>query len=234
MPDILFEYLNRRLHQPKDSKTIFYKEPGPVVTISRESGCSGKNLSLKLTERLNKRNKELGVDIEWKFLSKQILEKAARNLNVSPSDIAHVFDYEERNMLGDILASYASKSYKSEKQIRKTIGDVIRSSAGEGYVIILGRAGIALTRDIPKSLHVCLEAPLEWRAIMLSEKYNISLSDAKMFAIEMDKKRKRFREAFEGRNTDYTRFDVIYNRMTLTEDEIVHSIINLISAKKII
>jgi cytidylate kinase len=215
-------------------KPAFDKEPGPVVTISRECGCSGRNLSLRLAEELNNWNQSHGIHKEWKFISKEILEKAARELDVSPTDISYVFHYEERNLLGDIFASYASKYYKSEKQIRKTIGDVIRSSAGEGNAIILGRAGVVLTRDIPKSLHIGLEAPLEWRTIMVSERYNISLSEAKKFAIEMDKKRERFRNAFEGRNTDYTRFDVVFNRMTLTEDEIVHSIVRLMEEKKII
>lgn len=234
MPDILFDYLNKRLHEPKGTEPRFDKEPGPVVTISRECGCSGRNLSLRLAEELNIWNKDHGINKEWKFISKEILEKAARELDVSPADISYVFQYEERNLLGDIFASYASKYYKSEKQIRKTIGDVIRSSAGEGNVIILGRAGVVLTRDIPKSIHIGLEAPLEWRTIMVSERYNISLSEAKKFAIEMDKKRERFRNAFEGRNTDYTRFDVVFNRMTLTEDEIVHSIVRLMEEKKII
>lgn len=234
MPDILFDYLNKRLHGPRSSKPGLDKEPGPVVTISRESGCSAKNLSLRLADELTKWNKKHGIGKEWRFISKEILEKAARELEVSSSDISYVFDYEERNILGDIFASYASKYYKSEKKIRKTIGDVIRSSAVEGNVIILGRAGVVLARDIPKSLHIGLEAPLEWRTIILSERYNISLSDARKLAIETDKKRERFRNAFEGRNTDYTRFDVIFNRMTLTEDEIIQSIIKLMEEKKII
>lgn len=234
MPDVLFDYLNKRLHEPKGTMPEFEKEPGPVVTISRESGCSGKNLSLRLAAELNKWNKDHGIKKEWRFISKEILESSARELDVSPTEISYVFDYEERNILGDIFASYASKYYKSEKQIRKTIGDVIRSYAGEGNVIILGRAGVVLTRDIPKSLHVALEAPLEWRTIMLSERENITLSEAKKFALEMDKKRERFRNAFEGRNTDYTRFDVVFNRMTLTEDEIVHSIVRLMEERKII
>jgi len=234
MPDILFDYLNKRLHEPKGTRPEFEKEPGPVVTISRESGCYGKNLALRLAEELNIWNKEHGIQKEWRFISKEILESSARELEVSPTEISYVFDYEERNLLGDIFASYASKYYKSEKKIRKTIGDVIRSYAGEGNVIILGRAGVVLTRDVPRSLHVSLEAPLEWRTIMLSERENISLLEAKRFAIEMDKKRERFRNAFEGRNTDYTRFDVVFNRMTLTEDEIVHSIVRLMEERKII
>lgn len=234
MPDVLFNYLNKRLEEASGNAPDPVKESGPVLTISRESGCSGQKLSIRLANELTQWNHDHGIEKEWKYISKELLEQAARELEVSPAEIAYVFKYNERNMLGDIFASYASKYYKSEKQIRKTIADVIRATANEGNVIILGRAGVVLSRDIPRSLHISLEAPLEWRSIMLSERYDISLADARKLAIENDKKREKFRNAFEGRNTDYTRFDVTYNRMTLTEDEIVTSIIGMMEAKKII
>jgi cytidylate kinase len=85
-----------------------------------------------------------------------------------------------------------------------------------------------------KSLHISLEAPLEWRSLMISERYDLSFADARKSVIEMDKKRERFRESFEGRNTDYTWFDVTFNRMSLTENEIIEAIINMMETKNLI
>ena len=49
--------------------------------------------------------------------------------------------------------------YKSDLKIRTTIAKVIRKFANEGNAIIVGRGGVAITRDIPLSLHIFLEAP---------------------------------------------------------------------------
>jgi cytidylate kinase len=233
MSDILFNYLNRRLHEAGD-KNSNLKEPGPVVTISRQSGCSARRLTERLVEELNKRRKADDSSREWDYVNKELLQKAARELDVEPSEIAYVFKYQERNALGDIFASYANKYYKSDRKIRKTIADVIRSIAVEGNIIVIGRGGVVLTKDIMKSLHVGLEAPLEWRSLMISERYDLSFADARKSIIEMDKKRQRFRESFEGRNTDYTWFDVTFNRMSLTENEIIETIIKMMETKNLI
>jgi cytidylate kinase len=234
MSDILFNYLNRRLREAEVNKAKKVIDPGPVVTISRQSGCSARRLTQKLVDELNKRRKSRDTSKDWDYVNKELLQKAARELDVKPSEIAYVFKYQERNALGDIFASYANKYYKSDRKIRKTIGDVIRSIAQEGNIIIIGRAGVVLTKDIMKSLHISLEAPLEWRSLMISERYDLTFADAKKSVIEMDKKRQRFRESFEGRNTDYTWFDVTFNRMTLTENEIVEAIIKMMEVKKLI
>ncbi len=234
MSDILFNYLNRRLHQSDGAGGVTPKEPGPVITISRQSGCSARRLSEKLVEELNKRTADQKERKEWDYINKELLEKAARELDVKPSEIAYVFKYQERDALGDIFASYANKYYKSDRKIRKTIADVLRAVASEGNIIIVGRAGVVLTKDIMKSLHISLEAPLEWRSLMISERYDLSFAEARKSVIEMDKKRQRFRESFEGRNTDYTWFDVTFNRMSLTEKEIIEAIIKMMETKKLI
>ncbi|TVR69931.1 MAG: cytidylate kinase-like family protein [Marinilabiliales bacterium] len=234
MSDILFNYLNRRLQHSEGTDVVVPKEPGPVITISRQSGCSARRLSEKLVEELNKRTADQKKRKEWDYINKELLEKAARELDVKPSEIAYVFKYQERNALGDIFASYANKYYKSDRKIRKTIADVLRAVASEGNIIIVGRAGVVLTKEIMKSLHISLEAPLEWRSLMISERYDLSFAEARKSVIEMDKKRQRFRESFEGRNTDYTWFDVTFNRMSLTEKEIIEAIIKMMETKKLI
>ncbi|MFP4060959.1 MAG: AAA family ATPase, partial [Bacteroidales bacterium] len=156
----------------------------------------------------------------WRWISKEIMYESARELNLEPKSIKYVFDYEQKSIIDDILASHSQKYYKSDRKIRGTVANVIRTFGEEGHVIIVGRGGVAITKDIPKSLHVHLEAPLEWRAIRASQKHGVSIEEAKRDAIAIDKKRKEFREYFEGKNTDYTRFDLTLNCMTLSVDEL--------------
>ena len=80
-------------------------------------------------------------------------------------------------IIDDILAAHLSKYYKSDRKIRGTVGKVIRNIACEGYAVIVGRGGVAITRDIANSLHINLEAPMEWRVLRVSEKHNLSIEN---------------------------------------------------------
>ena len=224
----LLKYMSDRYKATEEKKQ---KPAGPVITISRQYGCPAKKVAQKLVDILNLDN---APPPAWNWISKEILNEAAKELNVDPDRIKYVFDYEERNMADDILASMTHKYYKSDKKIRAVISKVIRSIAEEGHVVIVGRGGIAITRDIPASFHVNLEAPLEWRALRASSKHNISVEQAKKCAIDIDEKRQQFRDSFEGKDTDYTHFDLIFNCMTHSIDEIAETIAYAIKKRKLL
>lgn len=209
-------------------------EPGPVVTLSREMGCSGTQIAQVLVDELNSRfNFKNGEP--WKWVGKEEIQAAAAHaLNLPPEEISYALEAKKKTMMDDILQSFSRKYYKSDRTIRKTIKDVIRSIACNGRVVILGRGGVAITRDIPRSLHINLEAPLEWRTLRISEKMQIDLKEAESFVLSIDRQREEFRDYFGGKNTDYTRFDISFNSMTLTVKEIVEIIIKTMELRKFI
>jgi cytidylate kinase len=218
----LLNYLKKRYEESLLKKT----GPGPVITLSREYGCPAKAIAQKLSEVLSNHLEKSGAKNSWKWYSKEILDESARQLQIDPSKIKYVFDYEKKGMLEDFFSSF-SQYYQSDRKIRSTIGKVIREIANQGHAIIVGRGGIALTRDLTNSLHVNLFAPLEWRAVIISERYNVTIEQARASAIDIDKKRKEFRDYFEGKNTDYTSPDIAFNCMTLSIDEIVTTIVKV-------
>jgi cytidylate kinase len=202
------------------------KSPGPVITISRQYGCPAKKIAKYLVEQFNEKLIVRGSKkIQWKMITKEIISESAKELEIDPSKIKYVFDYEQKGVMDELVSSHLIKYYKSDRKIRNTIGKVIRNIGVEGNVVIVGRGGVAITRDIPQSLHINLEAPLEWRVLRTSEKYSLSLEEAKKYALNIDKKRKQFRDYFEGKNSDYTMFDITFNCMTLSVEEIVKTII---------
>jgi len=227
--DIL-KYTSDRKHEEDDR----YKESGPVITISREYGCPSKIIASRLSEDLTRKMFVKGKDIKWKYVTKEILSESARALEVDPEKIKYVFNYEQKSLIDGIISAQFNKYYKSERKIRNTIAKVIRNMAHEGHVIIVGRGGVAITHDMPRSLHIMLEAPLEWRTVRIAENYKITQEEARKTAIEVDKKRKEFREYFQGKDTDYTRFDLTFNCMSFTIEEIVHVILKAAEIKKLV
>lgn len=213
------------------AKHIF---PGPVVTISREVGCPAKTVAAGLADHLNTLKKGKSKDHPWRWISKEIMMESARELQVDSSQIRHVFDYKSRGVLEDLLLAQSKDFYKSDLKIRTTIAKVIRRFANEGNAIIVGRGGVAITRDIPKSLHIFLEAPLEWRALRVAEKHEFTIEQARNYAQSIDKKRSSFRDYFQGKGNDYTRFDIKLNCMTLEHREIIDIIVGALKTRGMI
>jgi cytidylate kinase len=211
-----------------------FKEPGPVITLSREYGCPAKIIAARLAEELSRKMYVKGKDIKWRYITKEIMAESAKALEVDPDKIRYVFQYEQKGLIHDIIDAQFNKYYKSERKIRNTIAKVIRNMAHEGNVIIVGRGGVAITRDIPKSLHIMLEAPLEWRMVRISENYKITQEEARRTAKEIDRKRREFREYFQGKGSDYTRFDLTFNCMTFSIEEIVHIILKSAEIRKLL
>ncbi len=226
--------LSKYLTERYQDSTMKQAYEGPVVTIARDFGCPGRKIATRLTNHLNQLKDSGSKSIRWRWISKEILAESARELEMDPADIKYVFQYEKKTVFDDILSSQSRKYYKSDRKIRKTVAKVIRNIASEGNVVIIGRGGVAITKDIARSLHVKLEAPMEWRTLRASEKYCISVEQAKRRAIEIDKKRQEFRNYFHGIGSDYTRFDVRYNCMSLSLDDIACSIISLLKSRKFI
>lgn len=210
------------------AKKIF---PGPVVTISRELGCPSKLIACQLAKELNKIKSKKAKDHPWQWISKEILAESAKELNVDCDQIEHIFKYKKRNVLEDILMAQSKDYYKSDLKIRTTIARVIREFANNGNAIIVGRGGVAITRDIPRSLHIMLEAPLEWRAIRTAAKHEMTIEQARSYAQSIDKKRAQFRDNFQGKGNDYTRFDLKINCMTLEVEVIVNIIIETLKVR---
>lgn len=216
----------------EDSAKEIY--PGPVVTLSREVGCPAKTIAADLAKQLNTLKKKHAKDHPWRWIDKEIMMESAKELQVDSSQIQHVFDYKSRGVLEDLLLAQSKNYYKSDMKIRTTIAKVIRNFANAGNAIIVGRGGVAITRDIPKSLHIFLEAPLEWRALRVADKNSFTIDQARSYAQNIDKKRSSFRDFFQGKGNDYTRFDIKLNCMTLEPNELIDIIIGAMSSRLMI
>lgn len=226
----LIKYLTERNRRTND----LVQEPGPVVTISREMGCPGTQLTSALVQELNKRYR-LKDENAWNWLAKEHVQRiAAQKLGLPEEEIDYVFEAKRKGVMEEILQSMSTKYYKSDKRIQNTVKGVIRSEASKGHVIILGRGGVAITRDIPRSLHIHLEAPFEWRVLRVEQMYKFDTKAAQQYVHEIDRKREEIRVYFGGKDTDYTRFDITFNSMTLSIQEIVDIVIHTMEVRKLI
>ena len=226
--NLLLKYMNERaMHAAK--KVVV---PGPVITISRECGCSGQLLAEKLTERIN--NKINDPDKNWKWISKEILNLASEELQINPEQMSILLRAEEKNFLDEIVYSFTDKYYVFDTKIKKVIEEVIRSTAVRGNAVILGRGSELLSRDIPRSLHVKLLAPMSWRVEVISERMKISHEEAKKFINKVDNQRAKFREAYIDKKQDPFIYDLEFNCAKFKPNDIIDLIMNAVEIRSLL
>jgi len=211
-----------------------HAQEGPVITISRECGCPGNEIAEMLSKKLNLRIGKERTHSDWKWVSKEILLKASHELKINPKDVESFIKSNEKGMLHDLVASFTETNFVRNAKIKKTIYDVIRNLACEGHVVIVGRGGGAIVWDIPKSLHIYLEAPLSWKTNVISNQKGISIAEARKFVIESDMQRKRFRDSFRSEFSDEIYYEERFNCKVLSNDRICDLVIQAAELKKLI
>ena len=225
MDNLLLKYMNERISQ--SMKKI--DEPGPVITISRECGCSGRLFAEKLTERINQKINNPAQN--WKWVNKEVLNLASKELKINPNQIKTLLKTEDKSFLDEIVSSFTLKYYAPDAKIKRAIKDVVRHIAIQGNVVIIGRGSEALTQDIQRSLHIKLYAPLSWKTDVIRSRNNISADDAKKFVIETDKRRLKFVEAYLTKEPNKLVYDIDFNCAKFSIEQIVDITMKAIETK---
>ncbi len=223
--------LNEYLRSRQKKRTDSMNEYGPVITISREYGCSAKVIAMALAKRLNK----LGnIEKEWTWVNKEVFEGTAEALNLKKEKILHVFEGVTLSTIDNIILMGDDKYYRSDRAIKAKIVDIVRSFAETGNTIIIGLAGAIITRDIKKSLHIRLHAPFDWRANRAAKEKNKSIRETIKRAISIDRKRENLRMSFQPKKSSKELFDLSFNVMTMSQDEIVDTIVFMMQKRELI
>ncbi|TKG95849.1 cytidylate kinase-like family protein [Puteibacter caeruleilacunae] len=222
----------------KESDRILGKKPGPVITISRECGCSAKRIATKLSKILTGYSfrSDTKTDIQWRWVSKEIIEGAAEQLEMDPNRILNVFQGERKIRVHDIVTAFSTeKVYDSDDlEVIDTVSDTIRAFAEQGNYIIVGRGGVVHAKGISNALNIKLQAPLDWRISQIMQISNMSKSEAREYVLNVDRERDLFVEHLAGRPLNSCDFDLIFNYSTMLDDHIVDAIVNVLKNKEII
>jgi cytidylate kinase len=233
MENRLFEYMNKRISGnfiPISTK----KEAGPVITISRQTGCGARGIAWEICEELNKDIPSVKTDGKWRYINREILQESAEQLNLDPAALKSVIDDKDRGMMDQIVSALSTHSHKSDQKILKTVHDVIRQFGNIGNVIIIGRGGASICHDIRLSLHVRLVAPEDWRIAEIARRLDFSKAYATEYVHKRDVERELLVTKLLGKKPDSTMYDVELNCSRFTEKELAYAIIQLALIKGLI
>ncbi|MGD9556080.1 MAG: AAA family ATPase [Mangrovibacterium sp.] len=227
MKNYLLSYLNKRMEEEENEKVPYVKPPGPVITISRQVGCGGLQISKLLEDEMNKQHH----GEKWKVISKEILSESAQELKIAPEKVERLLKLDKHFAFDEILSAFTDKYYKSNRVILKTVGEVIRNFAEDGCCIILGRAGHILAADIVHALHIRLVAPVEWRTERLSGIRGFSHEQALQYIRETDLERENLHKYFRTPKCTGENYDLVIDVSRFSTEKVV-SLISFAFASK--
>ncbi len=212
--------------------------PGPIVTISRQSGCSAQRIAIKLSKILTGYSymSDTKTEANWKWVDKEIFEQVVKDM-IEEVRTGKFNDKEEAiKMLNMVSEAFSNETLYdiSEKKLIDTFKGVICRLAYQGRTIIVGRSAGVILKDVPNKLNIRLEAPLEWRTNRIMQLKDCGKEEAIAYVKEIDEKRDSFIEKIIGRKAENNDFDIILNYSTLQDDEIIDAIVSILKNKKII
>ena len=210
---------------------------GPVVTISRQTGCSARRIAIKLSKILTGYSymSDTKTDKEWLWADKETFRQTIREVEeeLTARNINNPEMLDRLQMISNALTK-AKFEGEIDDNAPLILKDVLVKLAIQGRYIILGRGATNLLADLPNKLSIRLEAPLEWRINRVAQMKNLSHLEAEEYILKSDEKRNKFTESVIGRRYDNTDFDIIFNYASLSDDQIVEVIVNILKSKKII
>ena len=203
-------------------------QTGPVITISRLTGCDGREVAAALVAQLNLRHNTN----KWKWIDKDIIYHAAHELKTDTNRVETYYQGMTMNDMSEMIMAF-SGSFVSDSSVKKAIRDVVLSIAREGHAVIIGRGGVAITRDMTNALHIRLVAPLYWRVENVMRKKSMIIEKAEEYVVETDEKRNKMIVSFLDKkplSIDYL-FDSTLNRSSFSIDQLSALILDMYEAK---
>lgn len=224
--DKFFDYFDGRYREAIMKKPPH--EDGPVITISRLTGCDARQVASHLVDELNRK---YGTT-KWRWLDKDLIYAIARELNTGTERVENFYKGIELSNLSEMIMAF-SGNFVTDLRVKKAIRDVVLSMCKEGYVILVGRGGVAIASEIKDALHIRLVAPFYWRVQNIMKKMQKTLEEAEEYCIETDEKRFNMIRDFLDKkplNIDYL-FDATLNRSSFAVQEISDLILQLYEKK---
>jgi cytidylate kinase len=224
--DKFFDYFDGRY---RDS--ILSRPPaddGPVITISRLTGCDARQVAENVVDNLNRRYETT----KWKWVDKDIIYAIAKELNTNTQRVENFYKGIELSNMSEMIMAF-SGGFVSDLRVKKAIRDVVLSICKEGYVVLVGRGGVSIASNIEDALHVRLIAPFYWRVENVKKKKEMDLETAEAYVIDTDEKRFNLITTFlekKSLNIDYL-FDTTINRKSYNIFETAELIVSMYEKK---
>lgn len=190
-------------------------EPGPCITISRQTGAAAGEISDLLIDILKSKSKKTA---EWAVFDKNLIEKVIEDHRL-PQKISDYLTEEKHSFLNSMMNEIFGIHPSPYRLVHKTTKTILQL-AQIGNCIIVGRAANIILRDLKNTYHIRIIAPLKKRIKQVQSYYNYSEEEAKKFIEEEEDKRREYVKHYFHKNIDDpSLYDLVINTERHTTEE---------------
>ncbi len=193
------------------------QNPGPVITISRETGIGAGAICQRLTEYFNSRAIEHYDD--WTYFDKDLMEKVMQDHNL-PDHFKKLLSEQTPAKMDAWFGEMLGISPSRLSLLHKT-SQTIKSLSSFGNVILVGRGANIITAKFDNAFHIRLVAPFGHRIETAMLLYNLDKKSAAEFIKHEDEARKLYILKYFHKNIeDPLLYHVIINTQFFSFEEI--------------
>lgn len=180
-----------------------------ILAIERQYGSSGLAVGKEVARRLN-----------INCYGREILEMAAKNMNVQPENIEHMEENAQKSLLYDFAllarSGLTGNGLQEDRRVFLEESTIIKQLVMQENCVIVGRCATGVLKDRKDCLKVFIYADLAYRVKTATKEYGVA-SDMAMGVLKQNDKR---RSAFYKNNTehiwdDWSGYDLCLNSGTL-------------------
>jgi cytidylate kinase len=219
------DVVRRYLQNPRD---VDFRDTGfPFITISRQAGTEAHAIGRYIIMRLAE-YEDPDLKTGWDLFDQKLCALIAQNKSLD-ADYDTLVQEKYRaeglqRMVYEMLIG-TPQQYK----IQKKIEEVIRLLARLGKVVIIGRAGFLVARDMPGAIHIRLIASMEYRVQDVMEHDHISAEQAARKIREIDAERAAFLKRHHNFDIhNLNQFDIVWNMDRIQTPEMVNTMAELV------
>ena len=188
-----------------------------VITISREAGSGGNILAKQLSDQL-----------EFDLFYQEFIHNMAESARLSVR-LIETLDEKGASVLEEWISSIVDKRHLWPDRYLQHLMKIIGTIGKHGQAIIVGR-GANFVLPPEKRLSVRVIAPLEMRLRNVSQKFSVSVDEARPRVLKTDSDRKAFiKKYFNDDIRHPLNYDLIINTGTLSIDDVVNSVSGTLS-----
>ena len=200
----------------------------PFVTISRQTGAGGHTLANALLQRMQREGDPIFQG--WQVFDRELCEKLLEDPTLHVS-MRSLLTEEYRSEIEDAVFSILGGETPRYAVVKKFF-ETIRALATLGRVIIVGRAGMCVTRGLPDGVHLRLVASEATRVKRMMGLLQTGEKEAREAVYKQDRDRGRLvRDHFSRNIHDPLLYDVTWNTDSVSFEAIAASIIALIKQR---
>jgi cytidylate kinase len=198
----------------------------PFVTISRQAGAGGHLLAHVLTtDFLQFADDPLFVG--WHVFDRELCEVIAQDPALQVSVEQLMAEHYKPDFADFVESLFTGRS--DQYALHKKTFEVVRLLATLGQVILVGRAGACVTRDLPGGLHIRLVAPEAHRLRWMMDKFRIGKDEAAKRIQKQDAdRRKLVRTYFDRDLEDPLLYDAVFNTERVNPHEISAAVVEML------